>query len=146
MSARVARAIAMALAVAGLVGRAGAQANLRDRGPGVPSSMFGTYIESGQLILFPFFEYARDRNREYNPGKLGYGLDREFRGRHRSSAGQIFVAYGLTGGLAIEVEGAYVSADLRKSAEDPSPLPARIEQAGLIDLEGQIRLRVTRES
>ncbi len=29
----------------------------RDRGPGVPLSIVGTYIRNGELILYPFFEY-----------------------------------------------------------------------------------------
>jgi hypothetical protein len=119
---------------------------LSDRGAGVPASMFGAYIERGQLLIFPFFEYARDRDREYNPAKLGFGLDREFRGRYRSSAGQLFVGYGLTDRLALEVEGACIGAELRKSPADPSTLPARIRQSGLTDLEGQVRLRLMDEN
>jgi hypothetical protein len=119
---------------------------LSDRGAGVPASTFGTYIERGQLFVFPFFEYSRDRDREYNPAKLGFGLDREFRGRYRSSAGQLFVGYGLTDRLALEIEGAYLGAELRKSVADPSTLPVRIRQSGLTDLEGQLRLRLMKES
>jgi hypothetical protein len=30
---------------------------LRDRGEGLPTSMFGTYIRKGEFLLYPFFEY-----------------------------------------------------------------------------------------
>ncbi len=45
---------------------------LQDRGPGVPTSLFGTYIESGQWILYPFYEYYRNKDEEYEPRELGY--------------------------------------------------------------------------
>ena len=32
----------------------------RDTGDGIPVSMFGTYIEEGELLIYPFFEYYRD--------------------------------------------------------------------------------------
>jgi hypothetical protein len=50
------------------------------RGSGQPTSMFGTYIRKGELLIYPFFEYYRDHNFEYKPAELGYGLDRDFRG------------------------------------------------------------------
>ena len=31
---------------------------LRDRGPGIPTSMFGVYVTKGQLLVYPFFEYS----------------------------------------------------------------------------------------
>jgi hypothetical protein len=37
----------------------------RDRGPGIPVSMFGTYVERGELLVYPFVEYYRDGNAEY---------------------------------------------------------------------------------
>ena len=29
----------------------------KDRGAGLPLSMFGSYINRGELIVYPFFEY-----------------------------------------------------------------------------------------
>ncbi len=112
---------------------------LRDRGPGIPTSLFGTYVESGQLIVYPFFEYYRDNNLEYEPFELGH-IDRtEFRGRYRASEGLIFVGYGISERLAVEFEIAGISASLQKSPFDASTLPARLEQSGLGDVEGQLR-------
>jgi hypothetical protein len=34
---------------------------LRDRGEGVATSMFGTYIERGELLIYPFYELIRAR-------------------------------------------------------------------------------------
>lgn len=119
---------------------------LRDRGTGLPTSMFGTYIRKGELLVYPFFEYYHDNDLEYKPAELGYGLDQDFRGRYRASEGLIFISYGLTDWLAVELEAAVISATLEKSANDPSPTPARIKESGLGDVEGQLRFRWMREN
>jgi hypothetical protein len=119
---------------------------LRDRGPGLPTSMFGTYVERGELLIYPFFEYYRDRNFEYKPSELGALGDEDFRGRYRATEGLIFVAYGLREGLAVEFEAAVISATLEKSPEDFSTLPFQTKESGLGDIEGQIRWRWRRET
>ena len=146
--------LVLAVGVAGLPTPAEAQGTreqdlptyLRDRGSGLPTSMFGTYIRRGQLLLYPFFEYYLDNNLEYKPAELGYGLDQDFRGRYRASEGLIFISYGLADWLAFEFEAAVISATLEKSASDPSATPARIKESGLGDVEGQLRWRWMREN
>jgi len=118
----------------------------RDRGTGIPTSMFGTYVEHGQLLLFPFFAYSRDHDREYNPSKLGFGLAEDFRGRFRSTEGLFFAAYGVTDWLALEFEASRIRATFDKSPSDTSAMPARIVESGLTDFEGHLRLRVLRET
>ncbi len=119
---------------------------LRDRGAGMPLSQFGTYIEKGELKIYPFYEYYHDDNIEYKPAELGYGLNEDFRGRYRANEGLIFLAYGLTEKLAVEFEMATISARLDKSPRDPSRVPQRIEESGLGDVEGQLRYRWNRET
>jgi hypothetical protein len=119
---------------------------LKDRGTGVATSMFGTYIRKGELILYPFFEYYRDEDLEYNPDELGgEGLD-DYRGRYRAKEGLLFFGYGLTEDLAFEMEVAGISASFEKSPDDPSALPPLIEESGLGDVEGQLRWRWKREN
>jgi hypothetical protein len=119
---------------------------LRDRGTGVPTSMFGTYIRGGEAILYPFFEYYRDRNLEYSPSEFGVNLVQDFRGRYRAKEGVFLFAYGLTDDLAMEVEAAVISASLVKSPADLSAMPSRIDESGLGDVEGQLRWRWRRET
>ena len=120
---RLRLAFTVALAIGMLPGPASAQesdtlpAYLRDRGTGIPTSMFGTYIRRGELLLYPFFEYYRDHNAEYSPDDFGFGLDQDFRGRHRAYEGLIFLGYGLTDWLAVEFETAVIKATLRRSAD-----------------------------
>lgn len=122
------------------------QEYLQDRGAGIPLSLFGTYAEKGELLVYPFYEFSRDRNREYQPAEFGFGSEQDFRGKFRSSAGQIFVAYGLTDRLALEFEAALMSAALEKSPHDAFATPVRIEESGFTDLEGQLRWRWRNEN
>lgn len=119
---------------------------LQDRGEGVPSSMFGTYIRHRELITYLYVEYYLDNNMEYKPAELGYGLEQDFRGKYRAAEGLIFIGYGLTDWLAVELEAAIIKATLRKSSKDPSSLPNKIEESGLGDVETQLRWRWLREN
>ena len=51
------------------------QTFLRDRGPGVATSMFGTYVRKGELLVYPFFEGYVDSDQEYTPAELGFSGD-----------------------------------------------------------------------
>jgi len=119
---------------------------LRDRGTGLPTSQFGTYIRKGELLVYPFFEYYRDNDAEYKPSELGYHVDQDFRGKYRASEGLLFLGYGLTDWLAVELEAAVIDATLETSPDDHSGIPARIHESGLGDVEGQLRARWARES
>ena len=119
---------------------------LRDRGTGVRMSMLGTYVRDGELLVYPFFEWYADHNLEYKPSELGYGLNRDYRGRFRASEGILFFAYGISPDLAVEFESAVITAELRKSPLDSATVPARFRESGLGDVEGQIRWRVQRET
>jgi hypothetical protein len=119
---------------------------LRDRGEGMPTSMFGTYIRKSEFIIYPFYEYYSDRNAEYKPAELGYSLEQDFRGRYKAHEGLIFLGYGITDRLAIEMEAAMIDAVLYKSPNDPSGMPPRFSESGLGDVEGQARYRWTKET
>lgn len=118
----------------------------RDRGEGVPLSMFGTYVTSGQLVVYPFFEYYRDHDYEYEAGELGFVGTTELRSRYRATEGLVFVAFGLSENVAVEFEAAGISAFLDKSPADVSSMPPRLKQAGLGDVEAQLRWRWKKET
>lgn len=120
---------------------------LRDRGEGVPSSMFGTYLRSGELMVYPYFEYYRDGNYEYEAAELGFGTDiTELRSRYRANEGLVFIGYGLSENVALEFEAAVIKASLDKSPLDTSAMPSRLTQSGLGDVEAQVRWRWKKES
>jgi hypothetical protein len=111
---------------------------LKDRGPGIPTSMFGTYIQKGEWIVYPFFEYYVDDNMEYSPDEFGYPVDQDFRGRYRASEGLAFVGYGLSDRVALEFEAAYIRASFQKSPDDLSGMPDEIVESGLGDVQMQL--------
>jgi len=136
-----------ALTGLGALGSAPAQAEeatpsyLADRGTGVPTSMFATYVRRGELLVYPFLEYYYDSNAEYKPAELGYGLEQDFRGKYEAVERLVFLSYGITDFLAIEIEAATINARLEKSPSDPSSTPSEIKEGGLGDVEGQLRGR-----
>jgi hypothetical protein len=119
----------------------------RDRGGrGIPISMFATFVEQGDVIVYPFFEHYRDANAEYEAGELGYVGTAERRGEYRANEGLLFLSYGISDRWAVEIEAAVISARLEKDPEDDSAMPDVLEQSGLGDVEGQIRYRWRPES
>lgn len=119
---------------------------LRDRGTGVPTSMFGTYVRQGELLVYPFFEYYLDDDAEYSPAELGHELDEDFRGEYRASEGLIFLGYGLTETISLEVEAAFLDASQEKSPDDPSSMPEEVSESGLGDVQTQFNWRWLRET
>lgn len=117
-----------------------------DRGPGLPTSMFGTYIRGGELLVYPFVEHYRDRNFEYKPSEFGFAGDVDHRGRFRASEALFFLAYGITDDVAVELEGAVIRASLEKAAADLSAVPRRLAESGVGDIEGQVRWRWKHET
>jgi len=134
------------LAACALTTTAAAADRLRDRGPGVPTSMFGTYVEKGEFLIYPFAEYYYDHNAEYSPLEFGYGLDEDFRGKYTAGEGLIFACYGFTGDLALEFEAAVIDATLETAAEDPTDMPAKISESGLGDVQAQFNWRWSHET
>lgn len=122
------------------------QVYLDDRGTGIPTSMFGTYIRKGELILYPFYEHYRGNNYEYKPEELGVPGDQDFRGRYRADESIFYLGYGIGDHVAVEFEAAVLRAWLDKAPTDSSRLPARLEESGLGDVEGQVRWRWRRET
>jgi hypothetical protein len=121
-------------------------APLQDRGTGLATSQFGTYVRKGELLVYPSFEYYRDSDLEYNPADFGFPSEREFRGRYRASEEVLFLAYGLSDRLAVQFEGAAIQASLRKAAGDRSGLPARLSESGLGDVQARLTWRWLEES
>jgi len=146
VSIGIAFALALAAAPKPALAQPGAlPRHLRDREAGIPTSMLGTYVQRRQLLVLPFYEHVSDRNQEYNPAILGYGLNEDFRGKFRSSSEAVFIAYGLSDKIALEFEASHMRASLEKSSADPTATPAKIKESGLSDLEGQLRIRLVDE-
>lgn len=118
----------------------------RDTGDGIPVSMFGTYIEEGELLFYPFFEYYHDSDAEYQPSELGFTGDRDYFGEYRAKEGLVFLGYGISDRLAIELEAAVITARQQKDPADPTDFPQELKQSGLGDVETQLRYLWRRET
>lgn len=114
---------------------------LQDRGAGtIPTSLFGTYIKHGEFLFYPFYEYIKHNDDEYKPAEFGSVGERDFFGKSTEHEGLIFIGYGFTERLAGEFEAAFwTKKTLDTAPEDTSPLPDRLEESGLGDVEAQLR-------
>src|SRR5206468_3671572 len=97
-----------------------------DSSRGLRTSMFETYVAKHQLLVLPFAALTRDHNFEYQPLAFGGNSGGDFRGHYRSSEAQLFLAYGLTDWLAVEVESSDIRAHFQKAPDDTSGTPATI--------------------
>jgi len=118
-----------------------------DRGRGIPTSLFGTYIEKGQLLVYPFYEYTRTTAFEYKPSELAFSGGKDFLGKTTEQEYLIFLAYGISERLAVELETAvYAKTTFDKAGDDPSNVPSRMEESGLGDVDMQLRWRWKEET
>jgi len=123
-----------------------ADTRLKDRGEGIATSMFATYVRPGEFLFYPFFEHYRDGNYEYSPSQFGYPGDTDFRGNYRASEGLFFLAYGVSDRLAVEFEVATIQASLQKAPGDSSLLPSERRERGIGDIQTQINWRWLKET
>jgi hypothetical protein len=120
---------------------------LADRGPGIPMSQFGTFVEPGEFLIYPFYEYTRTPVFEYHPSELGSVGGKDFNGKLFEREALLYLAYGISERLAFELEGAlWAKTTFEKAPDDPSDLPARFSESGLGDVEGQLRWRWREET
>lgn len=120
---------------------------LRDRGRGVQTSLFGTYVEKGEFLFYPFYEPTFNSDQEYKPAELGYSLEQDFRAKRTDHEALVFLAYGFSDRLALEVESAlYTTATQHKAADDPSSMPNELTESGLGDTQAELRWRMTDET
>jgi hypothetical protein len=119
---------------------------LQDRGTGLPTSMFGTYIDEGEFIIYPFYEFYYDEDAEYKPSEYGYELNEDYRGFYRAHEGLIFFGYGISDQFAFEFEAAVIAAKIYKAKDDLTEMPRVYKESGLGDVESQIRWRWLKEN
>jgi hypothetical protein len=119
-----------------------APAYLSDRGTGIATSLFGTYVRKGEWLVYAFYEYTKNSDHEYAPEDIGLAGNQEFFGSLREHEHLVFLSYGLSDRLALELEGSLSTrGTLERPPADTSGGPARLEESGLGDVEAQVRWR-----
>lgn len=124
---------------------------LQDRGTGITTSLFGTYVKRGEWLFYPFYEYSRNDEEEYKPSELGFagdpGEDVDFFAETREEEAILFLAYGLSDRLAVELEAeVWKRVRFEKSPLDTSAVPQTLEESGLGEVEAQLRYRWREET
>jgi hypothetical protein len=92
-------------------------AYMGDRGTGVTTSLFGTYVRKGEWLIYPFYEYEKFSVSEYTAKELGFtplagdkdseGKEKDHRGKEEVQEALLFFAYGITEDIAVEFETAF---------------------------------------
>lgn len=115
---------------------------LEDRGTGVSTSLFGTYVRNGELLVYPFYEYTSNKDQEYAPEDLGFVGTQDYRGKNTEHEALIFVSYGISENVGVEVESAiWTTATQHKSPDDPSAAPSEFTESGFGDTQAELRWR-----
>ena len=121
---------------------------LKDRGEGVTTSLFGTYIKKNELLVYPFYEYIKSNKEEYHGSELNGIGEIDYLGKLEEHEFGLFIAYGFTDDLAVELEAIlYGDVTLDKAANDTtSGIPNRIHESGFGSVETNVRWRLRRET
>jgi len=107
---------------------------------GVPTSLFGTYVRGHEILVYPFYEYTKTTAFEYKPSELGFPGEADFLGRTDEHELLVFLGYGITDRLAVELEVAFFAkTSFEKAPDDPSAVPPSLEESGLGDVDMQVR-------
>jgi len=118
-----------------------------ERGDGIPTSLFGTYIAGGDFLVYPFYEYTKTSAFEYKASEFGLPGEADFLGKTVEQEWLVFLGYGLTDGLAVELEMAlHASTSFDKAPDDPTAVPTHIEESGFGDVDVQLRWRWAKET
>jgi hypothetical protein len=122
---------------------------LSDRGGAMTTSLFGTFIEEGELLVYPFYEYV-DGVDDYRGIGLGTSTDTiEYTGDVKEHEVLLFLAYAFTEDIHIELEHlAY-----NKVTQSPDPLDTTSgltepisESKSFPGLQAQVRWRAKHET
>ena len=111
-----------------------------DRGGDVPTSLFGTWVSDGELLVYPFYEFTTNGDAEFTASELGFAGEEEFQAQLDEHEALIFLGWGISRRFALELEAAvWASSELSDPSGAPPGVPARIEESGLGDVETQLR-------
>ena len=120
---------------------------LYDRGTGMTTSLFGTYIREGEFLFYPFYEYEREEHEEYNPDDFGFEEDEDYLGTADVHQFLLFASYGLTDNLLIELEwAAFEEQSIHRARIDEGTGPRTFSDSGISTFEGQLRWRMFKET
>ncbi|MFN7973635.1 MAG: hypothetical protein U0166_15010 [Acidobacteriota bacterium] len=121
---------------------------LKDRGTGQSTSLFGTYDEKGEWLVYVFGEYTINKEDEYHGSELGYTDGIDYLGKFTEYEALVFVSYAFNDYVMFELEPAYyTTATLKKAKDDTtSGIPNEIKESGVGDVDMEVRWRYCKET
>jgi hypothetical protein len=119
---------------------------LRDRGPGMQTSLNATYLAEKEFLFYPFYEYNFVVNEEYIPMDLGYDVDQAYEAKSSSHEALLYLGYGISDWLIAEAEVAFINFTQQKSSSDNSTMPSPYKESGIENIDFQLRWRYWKET
>ncbi len=119
---------------------------LRDRGPGVPTSLTGIYLERGEWLGAASYQDLENRGFQYSPDEFGIADENDYLGKYTSSGGIFFLGYGISESLAVGLRVTGGSTKLAKASDDPSAMPSEIKESGIGEVAPELTWRFMTET
>ena len=124
----------------------GSPGYLRDRGPGVPTSLSGIYLTPGEWLGAASYQDLENRGFQYTPDDFGFADTNDYLGEYRFSGGFFFLGYGLNESIALALKVTGGSTKLTKASDDPSAMPAEIKESGISEIAPELTWRFITEN
>ena len=119
---------------------------LRDRGPGVSTSLTGIYVNDGEWLGSATYQNLENRGFQYAPEEFGFPDENDYLGKYKFSGGIFFAGYGLSDSVSLGLKVTGGSAKFNKASDDPSALPAEVKESGLGEVAPELTWRFMRET
>ena len=116
-----------------------------DRGKGMWTSLFGTYIQKHELLIYPFFEYSYQHDFEYPSSDPGFNGDQTYRSKYKQGEYLVYLGYAINNWMGVEFEsGVYTS--IKKASADTSKVPTTYKETGFGDTQIEFNFRLLTET
>ena len=119
---------------------------LRDRGPGVATSIPGIYLNANAWLGFASYQHLDNRGFQYSPDEFGFADDNDYLGEYESSNGLIFAGYGIGNSLGLGLKVSSGTIKLTKASDDPSAMPAQMKESGISAIAPELTWRFMTEN
>jgi len=112
----------------------------------VPTSLSDVYVTRHELDVVPFFAYLDNRGFQYSPDELGVPGGETYEAKLRIEQGVLFLAYGVSDSVSVGLTVAGGGATFHKASNDPTAVPATIDESGLTEIQPEVTWRFVTET
>ncbi len=119
---------------------------LRDRGPGVATSLSGIYLGAGEWLGAASYQHLENRGFQYSPEEFGFADANDYLGKYESSGGIFFLGYGVSDSIALGLKLTGGSIKLTKASDDLSAMPLEMKESGISAIAPELTWRFMTET